>query len=133
MGTRLVNSFAAMRSSMFRKYLKLLIAITYLSVSLLGCIKTNAGDAEVSKEKVEALVKEELPLGTSRERVVAYLDKHKVEHSGNSAGAVPDTIYAIYRNAEGGTSVVKKSIQLTLRFKNDQLYNYDVKEMFTGP
>ena len=87
----------------------------------------------MSKEKVEALVKEDLPLGTSRERVVAFLEKHKVEHSGNSAGAVPETIYAIYRNTEGGTSVVKKSVQLTLYFKNEQLYSYDVKEMFTGP
>lgn len=87
----------------------------------------------MSKKTVEALVKKELPLGTNREGVIAYLDQHKVEHSGHSATPTPDVIYAIYRNTEGGTSVVKKSIQLTLRFKNDQLYTYDVKEMFTGP
>jgi hypothetical protein len=122
-----------MRWNMRLELRRLIITIFALPVLLFGCIKTNAEDTKMSKEKVEAFVKTELPLGTSRKDVLFILDKHEIEHSGHEKTTNSETIYAIFRNTEGGTLVVKKSIQLILYFTNDKLEKYAIKELLTGP
>jgi hypothetical protein len=131
----MVNHIAKRMTNMFWKNQRFVLAMVFLLPLLLGCVRSDAQDAVMSKEKIDSLIKSELPLGVSRESVVAYLDKHKVEHSGHlpASTSQEDIIYAIYRNAEGGGLFVKKSIQLRFHFKSNKLYACDADEVFTGP
>jgi hypothetical protein len=132
LGAGVVNTVAAMSAAMFHLRKLLWVGIIVI-VSIAGCVKASDQDTEMSRSKIDALIKKDLPVGTSREDVIAYLDKQKVEHSGHSLTPSSDDIYAIYRNTPGGTPVVKTSIQSIFHFQNGKLHDYEVKEVFTGP
>lgn len=108
----------------------LFLAITALAP---GCSGSDGKAPKVSRAQIEAALQKEVPAGSSRADVVAFLDKGKVEHSGHRSDGPPDTILAIYRNVEGGTATVEKAIQITFKFNDDKLAEYSVSEKLTGP
>lgn len=106
-------------------------ALASLVIAL--CAHADDNKPKMTTEQIETLVKQELPLGTSRSSVVSFLDKQGLEHSGHAAGAPSDLVYAIFRDVQGSTSTVSKSVQVTFRFANHRLSGYSFKELFTGP
>jgi len=118
---------------MLKRYLPFPRVVASFLGLLIGCRQSNYGETEFSKERVEALVKKEFPLGSSWERVETFLDKYSFEHSDHAPTSSADTVYAILRNKDLGSSIVKKSIQVILRFENNRLSGYEVTEVFTGP
>jgi len=82
-----------------------------------------------SKGDVESFVQQNIPSGARRDAVVATLEAHGLEHSGQS---FPNTLYAMVRPAT--SSLVKKSFQVRFEFDRDsRLTRYEVFEKFTGP
>ncbi len=103
------------------------------SLVIAMCAQANDNKSKMTTEQIETMVKKELPLGSSRDSVVSFLDKQGLEHSGHSPGAPSDLIYAIFRDVRGSTLTTSKSVQVTFRFANRGLSDYSFKEFFTGP
>jgi len=122
-----------MNAVMCRNLRPLLWATIMLVVLLAACNSASDQSSEMSRHQIESLVRNELPVGATRDDVVMFLDKRKIEHSGHLPALSPDDIYAIYRNTAGGTPVVKSSIQLVFHFRDGKLYEYEIKEILTGP
>jgi hypothetical protein len=86
--------------------------------------------------QIESQIKKEIPIGSTKAQVVAYLDSHGYEHSANYK---PELYYNKTKTINA--SVPKKSygiltegkIHLTLAFdNNDKLASYKVEEILTG-
>lgn len=110
-----------------------LVLLVGISIFMMGCAKTNEDEHPVSRAFVEQLIQKNIPLGTSKSTVSAFLDQHGIENSGHIPHASNDTLYAIFRNAEGSTTTFKKSIQVIFQFSNDKLIAYSITEKLTGP
>jgi hypothetical protein len=98
-----------------------------------GCANAADEASPMTRQEIEEQIAKALPQGASRERVIAFLDAHHVENSSSSTAAPPDQVLAIYRNVKGGTPIVKKSVQVVFRFKDNALESYSVVEKLTGP
>ena len=98
-----------------------------------GCISANDQAQHMTKDQIEAQLKRDLPLGTPRESVVAYLDKRTIDNSARSSAVPANRIVAMFRNIGGGTLLVKKSLQVTFQFKDEKLASYSFEEKLTGP
>ena len=109
------------------------VAAAMASLVVALCAQANDNKTKMTTEQIETLVKQELPLGTSRSSVVSFLDRQGLEHSGHSPDAPSDAVYAIFRDVQGSTSTVSKSLQVTFRFANHGLSDYFFEELFTGP
>jgi len=97
----------------------------------IGCAKST-GAPPMSAAEVVSLVNT-MPLGTSRERVIEFLDQHHIENSGHSAGVPTNKIYSMFRNVEGGSFLISKSIQVIFTFRNSRLSGRLFKNVYTGP
>lgn len=101
----------------------LIIAILLLA----GCRKNQTPD---SKE-FEAKIKQALPIGTSKEKVDAYLSKQNIEHSYHTK---ENRIYALMRNLAPESTSVSKSLSIIFYFsENGGLTNVQSKIEYTGP
>ena len=109
------------------------VAAAQASLVIALCAQANDNKPKMTTEQIETLVKQELPLGTSQSSVVSFLDRQGLEHSGHSPGAPSDTVYAIFRDVQGSTFSVSKSLQITFHFAHHGLSGYSFKELFTGP
>jgi hypothetical protein len=114
------------------RFLYVLAAAT-VSLLIAMCAQANDLKPKMNADQIEAMVKQKLPLGSSRDHVVSFLDKQGIEHSGHSAGAPSEVIYAIFRDVQGSTFTTSKSVQVIFHFTNRRLSDYSFKELFTGP
>ena len=95
-----------------------------------GCLQAEQ-DRTVTTKKVEELVQREIPIGTSKSQVIAFLDICQIEHSDYLEKV--KAIYAIIRDTLQGT-MVKGSIKIEFYFDDkSNLKDYLIKEVFTGP
>ena len=105
----------------------------FLVVALLICGACPAA----TPEEVEAWIKKEIPVGSSKDQVVSALEARGIEHS---AGYKPElyynknkTISAAIRDTTKGV-LVTGGVFMEFRFDaNDKLRSFSVKEQFTGP
>ena len=118
---------------MTKRLSHLFATATSVVVVMIGCVQATDDNAMMTKEEITSLIERELPLGTSRETVIAFLDKRKIEHSGDATEAPANVIYAMFRDVKGSTLTVKKSIQVVFRFKDNKLDGYSIAEKLTGP
>lgn len=107
-----------------------LVKILFVAIGVLviGCAPTVS--------QIESQIKKEIPTGSTKAQVVAFLDSHGYEHSANYK---PELYYNKTKTINA--SVPKKSygiltegkIHITLVFDNDnKLANYKVEEILTG-
>jgi hypothetical protein len=109
-------------------------AVAMVTLLIATCAQANdLGPKKMTAAQIEATVKRQLPVGSSRDHVVSFLDKQGIEHSGHSVGAPSEVIYAIFRNVQGNTLTTSKSVQVIFHFTNQRLSDYSFKELFTGP
>ncbi len=108
-----------------------LIVLVVLAVTH-GCARANEGHVPVTRKLIEQQLAHELPPGSSRDQVVRFLDAQRIEHSGHSSSAPSGQVLAIYRDVEGGTPTVRKSIQVVFRFKGDVPESYSFADKLTG-
>lgn len=81
--------------------------------------------------QVEAMIQQEIPLGSSREAVVHFMDKYCAHHSGHKeltsreiGGIIQDTKRTLF---------VQTDIQVRFFFDEaNRLSHYEVKEVYTG-
>lgn len=87
-------------------------------------------------DQIESQIKKEIPIGSSKTQVIAFLESHSYEHS---AYYKPELYYE--KNKTINASTPRKSygiltegkIYMTLMFdQNDKLVNYKVEEILTG-
>lgn len=91
---------------------------------------TSACGKERRVEGTEERIRADMPIGSSVDQAIAYLDKRGIEHSGYVAAE--RIVDAIHR---GGTSgLVNKSVRIRLSFDADRrLRSIETREQFTGP
>ncbi len=83
-------------------------------------------------KEIDALIRKEVPIGSSTLQVIAFLDAQKIEHSQQYFDR-DRIIYASMRNTSGNW-LVKNSIYLQFQFdEKGNLENYSAKEIATGP
>lgn len=111
----------------------LLMLITSTAASSLSSAGASDLPPQISREQIERQIANALPLGSTREQVLAFLDAHHVENSSSSGAASPNQVLAIYRDVSGSSLVVKKAVQVIFRFKGNALESYSVVERFAGP
>jgi hypothetical protein len=84
-----------------------------------------------TKEEVDAMVRREVPVGSSTSQVIAFLDSEKIERS--DYRETDKVILAIVRDASRA-AVTKGNIQIEFRFDDAaHLREHVVREVFTGP
>lgn len=91
-------------------------------------------DASQLRKEIEA----NLPIGSSRADVIAFLDKKEITHS--HVGALPEspdasnTEMAMIRG-ESTSGSARRDVQIIFKFdtSDSKLQSYTVKEIFTGP
>ncbi len=106
------------------------ILVGLLSMLSFGCIQAAQDDA-MTTNKVNALIRKEVPFGSSISQVMTFLDANHVEHS--DYREKEKAIYGIIHNTSGD-SLVKSSITIEFHFSEQaKLKDYVVKEVFTGP
>jgi hypothetical protein len=123
---------------MRRKYLWIGFALALL-VGLAAGMIHRAQRAQVTTDvaKVEADVREHLPVGSSRAEVASFLDQRGIPHSyvDESKGA-PEysrTEMAIIRGASESW-LIRGDIQILFKFdEHGKLLKHSVREIFTGP
>lgn len=101
-----------------------------VTLMVAGCLQSEQGAAMTTKE-IETMVQREIPLGSNKSQVIAFLDGRKIEHSGYLE--TEKAVYAIIRNTSQG-AIVKGAIKIEFYFDEQaNLKNYTIKEVFTGP
>lgn len=109
-----------------RCFAKLSFTFAVLLTAGCGTGKANARD------QVEAL-KSAIPLQSTPDRVISYLDRKKIEHSSYSSGKSGGTIRAIIHHSSKW-DVVYADYGVAFNFdKSDRLTAIEIQEHLTGP
>lgn len=86
---------------------------------------------QMDRKAFEAMLAETLPKGTSKDEVIAFLDKYGIEHSRWLAAS--NSIKAILRHRKGWL-VVERVLEMEFYFdQKARLDSFTIKEGFTGP
>jgi hypothetical protein len=122
-----VHAFREVSAVMFR-FLEVSIGVaSCIVVAMTAC----EGRSPRTVSEVESFIREKLPVGTDRSRVVQVLNEAGIENSGMQAGS--GVVHAIIRDTSGGL-VIKGSITMKFFFDDrGKLARYEVRETFTGP
>ena len=121
MGTRMGDQIAMTASRW------LVTAVTLCAASCSPDENTSA----MTASEIDSMVRREAPVGSNASQVVAFLDSHKIEHSGYRE--VDRTIFAIVRDTSRGPGT-KGSIQVEFRFDDGaKLKDHALREVITGP
>jgi hypothetical protein len=59
-----------------KKIVRIFLVFLVLSISIVSCVKSS-----MTEEKMEQLIKQEVPLGSSKNQVEFFLDQRNIEHS----------------------------------------------------
>jgi hypothetical protein len=104
-----------------------------LRLILVTSILTACGNPDQRAEQLRALITQELPVGTSATRVIAFLDVRHIEHSDYTKPPGPAEVTAIVRDTSWW-SVVKTSHRIVFSFDRDShLTKYRLDEAYIGP
>ena len=120
---------------------------TLIAVILLAGCGCDTVKSKTSVSSVEKDIRENLPIGSSKAEVTAYLDARKIPHSWLRQGeiapdgnvVIPDshTEQGIVRDVrkEGFIFKIFVSIQMDFKFddSDSKLVNYSVREVYKGP
>lgn len=99
-----------------------------------GCLEGAGSQSNLTENQINTMFRKELPLGTTREAVIAFLDQNKIEHHAAPSPGIPsDVVYARFRKVAGGNAIVEKSILATFHFKEGKLTGYSLDVELTGP
>lgn len=117
-------------------WLGLALAVTAALVAAL-IYRTRRVKAATDAVKIEKDIRDHLPLGASRAKVVAYLDERGIQHSyideSKQAPEYRHTEMAMVRGASR-TWLIRGDVQILFKFdESGNLANYSVREIFTGP
>ena len=114
-------------------------AIALASFAVFMIIRTRGAKSrpQVTVAQVDSDIRDHLPIGCSRQEVVAYLDQKKIGHSYvdelKESPEYNHTEMALIRGASR-TWLIRGDIQILFRFdEGGKLASYSVKEIFTGP
>jgi hypothetical protein len=112
-----------------QKYsLLILLALALSFVSFQGCSQ-NGGEV-MTKEKMEQVLKNDLPVGTPMGKVASYLDSKKIDYVTDSQGK---KIEAMARNIDKGF-IVSTSLRIVFDFdETGKLTGFTTEKKFTGP
>ena len=109
--------------------LRLVIIIVALSLTEAAC-------ATMTVEGVKQLIAKDLPIGSSKESVMAFVREHQLASDNNGEGwySVKDNaIYAMVRNVRRSL-LARTDIQTIFHLGTDgRLKSYTVREVHTGP
>jgi len=110
----------------FRGYAGLIVLV--MTIAGVGC--------GLSTADVEAQIKHNLPLGSSKQEVIKFLDAHGYEHSGGYKEALyyvkSRRLYASI-DARSYSIFAAGKISVVFEFdRKDRLKSYKVSETFTG-
>ena len=105
------------------------------AVALLHKRRVTAGGG--STATIDAELRANLPLGSSRADVESYLDKRAIQHSyvenSTSMPKYNRTEFAVIRGS-AGTQLIRRDIQILFKFdEHDRLTEYSATEIYTGP
>lgn len=75
----------------------------------------------------------EIRIGTRRDKVIEFLNKHGVENSDHYPGGPPNEVYAIFHRVESRDWIVERSVAVVFVFRNDKLVRQTMKDVYTGP
>jgi|ERR1035441_1719517 PBP1b-binding outer membrane lipoprotein LpoB len=112
--------------------MKIIFSIFFICLLLVGCTKGNKGDdpIEAKKKEIEQALKATLPIGTSVQDVVAYLDSKKLDHdnydrSTKQLGAIERKVFK--------SLFTRTDVQIFFQFdEKDKLKGFTLKEIYTG-
>ena len=123
---------------MRRKSLWIVLALALIVALAVGVIQ-RARRVQVTTDvaKVEADVREHVPVGSSRAEVAEFLDQRGIQHSyvdeSKRAPEYNRTEMAMIRGATR-TWIIRGDIQILFKFDgHGQLTKYTVQQIFTGP
>ena len=113
------------------------IGVICLSLWILNRHLNARSYVRTTAAQVDREIRGQLPLGTSKAEVEAYLERKAIPHSWTQERAAG----AEHRNEEigmiRGTSVrglIETSLQLSFKFDDQsRLTSYSIKELYTGP
>ncbi len=109
------------------RFLEVSVVIASISVAMTACEKNGLRTVG----QVEDFLRDNLPIGSDRSRVVQVLTDRKIENSGLPAPG--DHIDAIIRDVSGNP-LIRGSIAMKFFFDDrGTLARYEVREVFTGP
>jgi len=106
-----------------------------LTIIVLSALRPTASNAQPVKD-LEAAIRRELPSGTPRTRVIAFLQEHKVPYHDSSDIAYfkgPRTVWGLLSRTASNRLLVVDTI-LTFEFDaHDKLTSYSSREQLVGP
>lgn len=104
------------------------VCLLALMFAIYGC-----EDESANKQAIDEMIKQNIPVGTERAKVVAFLDSKNIEHSGH-ARQNDYIVLAILRERAPSPSSVRKAVQIKFEFdQSKRLARYSLEEQFTGP
>jgi hypothetical protein len=126
-----------------RKFVWITVAalmLVVVSVLLLWGIRSYRRTiwTRVTPAQVDADIRQKVPIGSTRENVIAFLDARNIAHT--YYGSESDKNYKFYRcevalvRDTASHWVITSSIQIVFRFDNDmRLASFELQEINTGP
>ena len=112
------------------------VLLTVLSLSGLSPTVSSGSEKAQTVKELEAAIRRELPSGTPRSRVIAFLQEHKVPYHDSkdiSYFKGPRTIWGLLSRPASDRLLVVDTI-LTFEFDSqDRLISYSSREQLLGP
>ena len=113
---------------MIKRIITILLTLCLCVGCFLGCSKK---ESALTKEQMEQILKNDLPIGTSEEKVSAYLTAKNIEHSSYDENG--KKIQAMVKDVKK-SFLVSKSIHIVFSFNGDsKLTGFAIQDIFTGP
>jgi hypothetical protein len=133
MGAGLVDKVAlTMRTVAMRMFITTLFAASFLAATV-GCSAADNHETTMTKEQIDVFIAKELPKGSSRSTVIAFLEKQKIAYADHATSGDPTSVGAIFRNISGSSVIVKTAVHVNFVFRDNRLESYSLSEQFTGP
>ena len=112
---------------------RLILVLVTLLVCVLAACSDGSASAFQSKSDVDAWVGGAIPKHAAKEKVFAFLDANKVEHSQLMPGNSGNVIYGIVRDVRKN-GLITTDVQMIFEFDpGGTLTSYTSREVHTGP
>src|SRR5439155_13298784 len=106
-----------------------LLILLMLFFLMIGC--AGIANATVTVESLKESIARDLPLGSSKERIMTFLDEQHL--GGGTYSSKTNAVYAIVRNVRQ-SFLIRTDIQMIFYLDAEgKLKQYTVKEVHTGP
>jgi hypothetical protein len=108
---------------MKEKMLRILLSVCFLA-GIVGCHHRGSASSEET-------LRQSFPVGTTKDQVERILTEKKIEHSFVEE---KNAFYAIIRDTEGSSSLVKQSVQLVINLDDEKrVKEVRATKLHTGP